>query len=419
MNSMKGENMTLLKNIYTVVILSAILTCGQVFAQDIVIGYSGPLSGLAAEYGQDAFNGIELAVNEINAKGGVIVDGKKHRFKLERLDDRADPTQAANNARRFRASGAIAVFNPVYNTAAAMMKFNQDAGNEFLVMAFTSTPRITDAGNKLLLVAPGSFNSMAEISARWAIEKGWKKCAMLVTLGPYGDEWRNVFRTIWEKKGGVITADKPANYYTETDYSASITAGLATGPEVLLIGGPSGTTALMIEQCRQMGFKGGFILIDQASIDYIVNVLKSPKLLGDLIGSPGAAIPSPQGQLVAARYRESYKRPANPVCTFNFAFVHALARAISAAGTTSDVHKIRQAFPKAFPMLIDEFPMEAYGVTPAGRFLVTTGTQTITNGKMDKPEIYFWWPKTQKEYEEVEKMARIDRSIPRKWLQTR
>lgn len=409
------------KKIYWVLTVCILLLSAEAFAAnpDIVIGYSGPLSGLAADYGQDAYNGIELAVNEINAAGGVTVAGKKYKFRLERLDDRGDPTQAAHNARRFRAGGAIAVFNPVYNTAAAMMRFNQDKGNEFLVLAFTSTPRITDTGNKLLVAGPGSFLSTAEISAEWARGKGWKKCAMVVTLGPYGDEWRSVFRAVWEKRGGTITADKPANYYTETDYSAPITAALATAPEVLLIGGPSGTTALMIEQCRQMGYKGGFILIDQASIDYIVNVLKSPKLLGNLIGSPGAAIPSKQGQMVAARYREVYKRPANPVCTFNFAFVHVLARAIAAAETTTDVYKIREAFPKAFPMFITDFPMETYGITPAGRLLVTTGTQTITDGNMDKPEIYFWWPKTKEEYEAVEKISRIDRSIPRKWLQAR
>ncbi len=52
-----------------------------VWANEIVIGYSGPLSGMAAEYGQDVFNGIELAVNEINAKGGLRVAGKKHTFR--------------------------------------------------------------------------------------------------------------------------------------------------------------------------------------------------------------------------------------------------------------------------------------------------------------------------------------------------
>jgi branched-chain amino acid transport system substrate-binding protein len=406
------------KNFFAAAVFSLLL-CGGAWAQEIVIGYSGPLSGLAAEYGQDVFNGIELAVNEINAAGGISVAGKKYRFKLERLDDMANPTQALNNAKRFRAGGAIAVFNAVFTTAAAMMKINEEKGNAFLVMAFTSTPRITELGNKLTIVAPGSFVSMAEISAQWAMEKGWKKCAMLATIGPYGEEWRNVFRSIWAKYDGTITADNPVNYYTETDYSASITAALATSPDVLLIGGPSATTALMIEQCRMMGFKGGFILIDQAKLDYIETVMKGTKAMGTLIGSAGAGIPARKTQTVAQRYRAAYQRAATAESTFNFTMVHALARAITAAGTPTDVYKIRAAFPKAFPMYATEFPMEVYGMMDNGRLQVVTATETITDGIKDKPVLYFWWPKTRAEYETVEKTSQIDRSIPRKWLQTR
>jgi len=416
----KGGNVKTLGKGFMVAGMSAFLMIASpADAADILIGYTGPLSGLAAEYGQDVYNGIELAVNEINAKGGIMVQGKSYTLKLEKFDDRADPTQAVNNARRLRSRGAIAVFNPVYTTSAAIMNVNQDKGNEFLLMAFTSTPRITDAGNKLLVVAPGSFVSMAEVSAEWAMEKNWRRCGMLVTVGPYGEEWRNVFRRIWEKRGGVITIDQPANYYTENDFSAPIAAALATKPDVLLIGGPSSTTALMIEQCRQNGFKGAFIPIDQAKLDYLKTAMKGTKLMGNLIGSAGAGIPPRPGQNTAERYRKAYKRAATAESTFNFTMVHALARAIAAAGTTVDVYKIRAAFPKAFPMYATEFPMEVYGMTDTGRLLVVTATQTITNGELDKPILYFWWPKTKEEYEAVEKTSQIDRTIPRKWLQAR
>lgn len=218
---------------------------GGAGAAEILIGISAPFSGPAAEYGQDCANGIDLAIREINAAGGVTIGGQKYTFKLEKLDDRIDPTQAVNNARRFRAKDAVAVFNAVFNTSAAMMKINQEKGNEFLVMAFTSTPRVEKLGNKLTLVAPGPFTAAVDIYSRWAAAKGYKKCAMVVTLGAYGDEWRRGFRTAWEKKGGVITADKPANYYKDTDFSSHLTAALAGKPDFLLIGGPSAPTALV------------------------------------------------------------------------------------------------------------------------------------------------------------------------------
>ncbi len=46
-------------------------------AEDIVIGYTGPLSGPGAEYGQDCANGVEMAVKELNAAGGVTIKGEK------------------------------------------------------------------------------------------------------------------------------------------------------------------------------------------------------------------------------------------------------------------------------------------------------------------------------------------------------
>ena len=145
---------------------------------------------------------------------------------------------------------APAVFNPVFNTLAAIAKINEDKGNEFLLMAYTSTPKVIEIGNKLLLAIPPPFTVYLKSFADLAWKKGWRKAAMLITLGAYGDEWRAAFREHWQAKGGEITADKPANYYTETDFSAQLTAALATKPDVLVIGGPSAPTALVIEQAR-------------------------------------------------------------------------------------------------------------------------------------------------------------------------
>ena len=47
-------------------------------AEEVVIGYSGSLSGPAAEYGQDNINGIDMAIKELNAAGGITVKGKNY-----------------------------------------------------------------------------------------------------------------------------------------------------------------------------------------------------------------------------------------------------------------------------------------------------------------------------------------------------
>lgn len=387
-------------------------------AAEIVLGYTGPLSGPAAEYGQDILSGVDMAVKDINAAGGITVGGKKYTFKLEKLDDRIDPTLAVNNARRFKANGAIAVFNGVFNTIAPMLKINEEKGNEFIMMAYTSTPKATEMGNKLVVATTVDFTTYVKVFADWALKKGWKKCAMVVTLGAYGDEWRSGFKDYWVKHGGTITADKPANYYTETDFSSPITAALATKPDVMLIGGPSATTALVIEQARGMGYKGGFIMIDQAKQDYIAKLLKGTKLMGNLIGTGGVvSVPFAGATIFEKRFTEQYKKMVTWECALNYTATHALARAIATAGTVDDIYKIREAFPKAMAsgLLGDKFPNEEFGIEKTGRMYVAASVQTITNGKSDPSDLYVWWSKTQKEFDAVKKLTAAKQN-PILWL---
>jgi branched-chain amino acid transport system substrate-binding protein len=385
-------------------------------AQEVVIGYTAPLSGPAAEYGQDCVNGVEMAINEINKAGGITVKGKKYVFRLEKLDDRIDPTQAVNNARRFRDQfKAPAIFNPVFNTIAPMMQINQEKGNEFIMMAYTSTPKVTAMKNKLLVAIPPNFEIYVQAFSDLAWGWGARKAAMVVTLGAYGDEWRAAFKKYWEKKGGTITADKPANYYTETDFSAPLTAALATKPDVLLIGGPSAPTALVIEQARGLGYKGGFILIDQAKVDYIAHILKGMKLMDDVIGvSAIANVPVPAAQSFDKKYTATYKRMNTWEAALHYTAMYALAKAMEAAGTVSDVYAIRAAFPKAFPLLGDKFPTEMFGISEAGRIHLAASVQTVKDGKYDKNDMYVWWVKSEKEVEQIKKIGKTN--VPLKFM---
>ncbi len=411
MNYLKG-----VLGVFVLVLMIFVGVNGWTAEKTVVIGYTAPLSGPGADYGRDCVNGVDMAVNEINKAGGITVKGQKVLFKLEKLDDRIDPTQAVNNARRFRDQyKAPAIYNPVTNTLLPMMQINQEKGNEFLMMAYTSTPKVTAMKNKLVVAIPPNFEVYVQAFSDIAWGQGSRKAAMVVTLGAYGDLWRQAFKTYWEKKGGTITADKPANYYTETDFSAPLTAALATKPDVLLIGGPSATTALVIEQARGLGYKGGFILIDQAKMDFIANILKSTKLMENVIGVAAVAnLPSPAATAFDKKYTEIYKTMNTWEAALNYTATFALARAMVAAGTTEDAPAIRAAFPKAFPLLGDKFPIEMFGISDAGRIHLEASVQMIKNGKYTNPDLYVWWLKSEKELDSVKKISKI--TLPLKFM---
>ncbi len=68
--------------------------------KEVTIGYSGPLSGPAAFYGNDTLNGLKMAADDINDGGGFEVDGTTYKIKLAPLDDKYLPNETAANAKR-------------------------------------------------------------------------------------------------------------------------------------------------------------------------------------------------------------------------------------------------------------------------------------------------------------------------------
>lgn len=387
-------------------------------AADIVIGFTGPLSGPAAEYGEDFVTGLDMAIKDLNATGGVTVEGQKYLFRLEKLDDKVDPVLAIRNARQLLDHNALAIYSPVFSTQTALMRINEEECGEFILMGYTSSPKATKMGNALLVSMSAPLPVYAQLFADMAWERGWRRAAMVVTHGAHGDEWREIFKTYWKKIGGTITADKPANYYTKTDYFVSLSAALATNPDVMLIGGPSATTALVIEQSRAMGYKGGFILIDQARLDYIAQILDGTLLMENVIGvtgytsSPGLAVPG-----FDKKYREKYKRPTTWEVVQYYNSMFYLAKAIQAANTVDDVYEIRRAFSKAFPQLSDKYPTENHGISDAGRVYTMVGVQSIRNGKFTQPELYVWWAKTQTEFDKVQMVTKF--KVPLKWFRSK
>jgi branched-chain amino acid transport system substrate-binding protein len=106
------------------------------------LGYSGPLSGGAAKYGQDTLNGMKLAVDEINSAGGFTVNGKKYTFDVISLDDKYLPNEAATNAKRLVQQYHVpAVFTQHSGGVLAQQAFNATQEPNFIIFADSSEPQ--------------------------------------------------------------------------------------------------------------------------------------------------------------------------------------------------------------------------------------------------------------------------------------
>ncbi|AQV98614.1 ethanolamine utilization protein EutJ [Cupriavidus necator] len=366
--------------------MAAMLASGAALAQEVVkIGYTGPLSGGAALYGKNVLSGVQMAVDEINA-AGLEVKGKKVKLEVVALDDKYSPAEAAINGRRLvQQYKTPAVFVPHSGGIFALQAFNEQ--EKFLVMAYSSVPRITDAGNKLTIRIPPAYTGYIEPFIKAQMKRYGKNVALAPADHDYAKAWVQAFKPAWEAAGGKVVADNPMSYTKATDFYSGVSRAISEKPDVMFVGGPSEPTALVVKQARELGFKGGFIVMDQAKMDEMAKVTNGLGMLEGSIGVlPLVNDSRPATQNFNARYKKLHDgRDATTEMSLNYTMVYALAGAMKLAGTTSDAAAIRAKMPDAVKGLAKEAnPNEIEGIDAKGGSVADTVVGWVQNGKISQ-----------------------------------
>ena len=372
-----------LKLIVTAAALGLAFTTGAVAQEVVKIGFSGPLSGGAALYGKNVLDGMQMAVAEINA-AGFEVAGKKYKLEVVALDDKYNPSETAINAQRLvQESKTPAILVPHSGGSLALQVNNEQ--NKYLLLSYTSVPQVTARGNKLTLRIPPEFTSYVPAFVKHAMTKYGKNLAFAHGDHDYAKAWTAVFKPAWEAAGGKVVLENPMSYNRAADFYSGVSRALAAKPDVLFIGGASEPTGLVVKQARELGFKGGFVIIDQAKMDEMAKVTGG---YGPLEGSIGV-LPlvedkTTDAQNFVTRFQKVYpgRIPSSEV-SLNYTAVWLTAEAMKVAGTVTDATAIRGALDKAAKQLTPAHnPNSLDGVDDKGGTLADTRVAVIENGKV-------------------------------------
>jgi len=357
---------------------------GSAMAQEVVkIGYSGPLSGGAALYGKNVLMGMEMAADEINAKG-LEVGGKKYKLEIVPLDDKYNPSETAINVQRLvQQYKTPAVLVPHSGGVFAVQAFNEKA--KTLLLAYTSLAQVTERGNKLSVRIPPDFNVYIQPFIKTEMSKFGKNVAIAGADHDYAKAWTAAFKPAWEAAGGKVVAENPMSYNKATDFYSGVSKVLQDKPDVLFIGGPSEPTALVAKQARDLGFKGGFLIMDQAKLDEMAKVLGGYSLLEGSVGVlPLSVDPRPSAKTFVANFNKIHadRIPTSEI-GLNYSAVHATAVAMKLAGTVTDAAAIRAQMDKAFKSLAPENnPQAIEGVDPKGGTVADVLMGVVEGGKI-------------------------------------
>jgi branched-chain amino acid transport system substrate-binding protein len=368
----------------SVAVAAGLALAGSAMAQDVVkIGFSGPLSGGAALYGKNVLDGMQLAVNEINA-AGLTVGGKKYKLEIVSLDDKYNPSETAINAQRLvQEHKTPAILVPHAGGSFALQTTNE--AQKYLLLSYTSVPKITQGGNKLTLRIPPEFTSYIEPFSKYEMAKYGKNVAIASGDHDYGKAWVAAFKPVWEANGGKIVAENLMSYNRATDFYTGVSKVLASKPDVLFIGGASEPTGLVIKQARELGFKGGFFIIDQAKLDEIGKVTSGYGTLDGSIGVlPLIEDQTPSAKAFVDRFRKAYpgRDPSSEV-SLNYTAVYLTAKAMELAGSVTDAAAIRAQLDKAAKTIAPaNNPNVITGVNEVGGTLADTRAAVVEGGKI-------------------------------------
>ena len=252
-------------------------------------------------------------------------------------------------------------------------------------LAYTSLPQVTERGNKLTIRIPPDFTGYIAPFTKAMMTKHGKNVAMVQADHDYAKAWSAAFKPAWEAAGGKVVAENPMSYNKATDFYSGVSRAMQSKPDVMFIGGASEPTALVAKQARELGFKGGFIILDQAKIDEMAKVVGGLTPLEGSIGvMPLANDTRPEAVAFTERFRKLNpgKDPSTEI-SLNYSAVHATVAAMKLAGTTTDATAIRAQMEKAFTTLPAMYnPNDIDGLDSKGGTIANVILGTVEGGKI-------------------------------------
>lgn len=219
-------------------------------AEPIKIGHIASLTGKEAAFGVATRKGIVLAVEEINASGGVL--GRRIEYLVE--DIQSKPGEAATATKKLISRDKVVVILGANASANSLEAAPHCQKAKIPMMAISSTdPAVTESGNyifRICFIDPFQGAVLAKFATA---SLGAKKIALLTSANsPYSVGLSKVLRERFTSQGGQIVSE---HKYVEgdKDFRAQLTAIRAAKPDVIAATGYYSEAALICIQARSLG----------------------------------------------------------------------------------------------------------------------------------------------------------------------
>lgn len=309
----------------------------SVFAEEetFKIGGIGPMTGAAATYGAAVENGIQLAVDEINAEGGI--NGTKIEFKME--DDEHDAEKSVNAYNTLKDWGMQMLVGTV--TSAPCIAVEAEAANDNMFLLTPSATAIDSIAGENAFRVCFSDPAQGTKSAQYI---GENKIATKVAViydgsDPYSSGIYESFQAEAENQGLEVVAAEAFTADSKTDFKVQLQKAKDGGAELVFLPVYYQEAALILQQAKDLDFAPKFFGCD--GLDGLLSVENFDTSLaeGVMLLTPFAAdAKDEKTQKFVSAYKEAFDNQI-PIQFAADAYdaVYAIKLAAEDAGLTPDM----------------------------------------------------------------------------------
>jgi branched-chain amino acid transport system substrate-binding protein len=219
---------------------------------DIVIGEYGSMTGATATFGLSTHKGIMMALDAVNAGGGVL--GRK--ISLVSEDDQGKPEEAQTVVTKLiNKDRVVAILGEIASSNSLAAAPVAQSSRIPMISPGSTNPKVTQAGDyifRVCFIDPFQGQVMAKFAAQ---SLKMTKVAILRDIkSDYSVGLANFFIDSFKKAGGTILADESYSQ-GDKDFNAQLTSIKGKNPEAIFVPGYYTEVGLIARQARKLGIK--------------------------------------------------------------------------------------------------------------------------------------------------------------------
>lgn len=304
----------------------------------IKIGVASPFTGDYAQFGEYTKDGVELAVEEINAAGGVL--GKP--IEIVYGDDKGDSKEAVSVAQKFASDSSIVGIVGHFFSGATLAAGPIYQQNKIPTIAMASTnPDVANIGDYVYRINVGDNYQGLQL-AGLLNSKGFEKVSVIYDNSDYGKGVSDVFSKSFKELGGEVVVNESYLGGQDKDFSIILTKIKNSGTEAIILASYYSEAALIIQQARNLGIEVPFYASDSLYTEDFINLAGKDANGTYVVAYFHETDPSESAQEFIKKFTAKYNKKVDSWSPYCYDAMYLMADAIKRAGST-DREKIKEA----------------------------------------------------------------------------